>query len=189
MNRVKKRNGFMMAEVVVVSAIVLVVLGALFVSFNKLLLKFDSRVAYYDTTTLFQLAYYRDVLIENGALEEAMTEANTNGVYMIYDSEHINSGLINLTEAEINDSIEERVQDAVYLVYNHAANISSDTFSTANVDIKLTFNEYLDYLSKGVDLTKTNYVMLMERCNIKVDGGENDCKYAYLEIFDGYETN
>lgn len=53
-------KGFMMAEVVVVSAIVLTTLVGLYTSYNKIFSLYNQRVDYYDVATLYDLAYYRD---------------------------------------------------------------------------------------------------------------------------------
>lgn len=53
-------KGFMMAEVVVVSAIIIVTLTGLYVSYNKIISIYNQRVDYYDVTTLYELANIRD---------------------------------------------------------------------------------------------------------------------------------
>lgn len=52
-------KGFMMAEVVVVSAIIIVTLTALYVSYNKIISLYNQRVDYYDVRTLYELDEYR----------------------------------------------------------------------------------------------------------------------------------
>ena len=63
------RKGFMMAEVVVVSAIVMVSIVGLYQSYNKIYSAYTTRIKYYDSTTLYRLGYYRDILITNNILE------------------------------------------------------------------------------------------------------------------------
>lgn len=53
-------KGFMMAEVVVVSAIIMVTLVGIYISYNKILSVYNQRVDYYDTKTLYKLAEIRD---------------------------------------------------------------------------------------------------------------------------------
>lgn len=53
-------KGFMMAEVVVVSSIILVVLTAFYTSYNKIISIYNQRLNYYDVATLYKLADYRD---------------------------------------------------------------------------------------------------------------------------------
>ena len=61
-------KGFMMAEVVVVSAIVMLTIVGLYQSYNKIYSAYNTRIDYYDSTTLYRLGYYRDILIENDKL-------------------------------------------------------------------------------------------------------------------------
>ena len=53
-------KGFMMAEVVVVSSIVLVTLVSFYASYNKIISLYNQRIDYYDVTTLYELAYIRN---------------------------------------------------------------------------------------------------------------------------------
>ena len=162
-------KGFMMAEVVVVSAIVMVVLTALYVSYNKLYSSYNSRVNYYDSETLYQLAYYRDSIILNDKLDVAVNDAKNNDVSVVY-----NLG----TGASYLGSVDERKNERVVLIYNDKENLTPTILNNKLNNINPTFKEYMDYLSSAVDLTETNYVMVMESCK---SNGE-DCKYAYLEV-------
>ena len=51
-----------------------------------------------------------------------------------------------------------------------------------------TFKDYIKYLSASTTF-KSSYIMVMERCTTNDDDSKNkdDCKYAYLEIYDGKE--
>ena len=69
-------KGFMMAELIVVSSIILVVMVAMFSSFNKVYSLYETRLNYNDITTLYRLGYYRDVIIENNKLEDVINESN-----------------------------------------------------------------------------------------------------------------
>lgn len=53
-------KGFMMAEVIVVSAVILIALTTFYVSYNKVISLYNERLNYYDPTTLYELAKYRD---------------------------------------------------------------------------------------------------------------------------------
>jgi len=57
---VGNNKGFMMAEVVVVSSVVLVTLVSFYVSYNKIISLYNQRINYYDIATLYDLAYVRD---------------------------------------------------------------------------------------------------------------------------------
>lgn len=57
-------KGFMMAEVVVVSAIILVTLVGLYSSYSKIFSLYNQRVDYYDVTTLYELANIRNYSLD-----------------------------------------------------------------------------------------------------------------------------
>lgn len=150
-------KGFMMAEVVVVSAIILVFMTGMYVSYNKLFTIYNQRVDYYDVTTLYKLGYYRDTLKDKGTL----TFPTDRNIPTIIESEDINDG------------------DVVYIVYNSMGNLSSVVGHEKFNNINPTFKDYISFLSDSVDLTNTEYVMIMESCDTS---DENNCKYAYLEV-------
>jgi len=154
----------MMAEVIVVSAIVLVFLTGLYLSYNKLFSIYSTRINYYDSTTLYRLAYYRDIMIRENIFNNSLSSAKSTPVNIF------NNGGNSIPKLNSGDS--------VFLIYNHKEKIESSVLSSVN----LTFKDYIDYLSTSIEF-KTNYIMVMERC-IDTD----NCKYAYLEVYDGYET-
>lgn len=57
----KKMNnkGFMMAEVIVVSSVVLVALTGLYISYYKVISAYQDRISYYDVNTLYKLDFYK----------------------------------------------------------------------------------------------------------------------------------
>ena len=184
-------KGFMMAEVVVVSAIVMVTIVGLYQSYNKLYSTYNTRIDYYDSTTLYRLGYYRDILIENDKLKIENGKLNINGndvsntqVVDIYSSNGNN--IFSLPETEISSYI----TDTVFLIKtNKSSNKYKITGTELNSkEINQTFKDYLNFLSSSTTFN-SNYIMVMERCTTTLDDKKNidDCKYAYLEIYDGTE--
>lgn len=154
------KKGFMMAEVVVVSAVVLIFLASLYVSYNALYSKYKSRVTYYDSVALYQLAYYRDSLVDNHQIGTILQDAKNSGIKKIDDTGSDTS---------------------VFMIYNNKNNLTGNELN--NIDnIHITYKDYIGYLSSSVDLTDSDYVMVMEKCNSE---NEDDCKYAYLKVHDG----
>ena len=158
-------KGFMMAEVIVVSAIVLVFLTGLYLSYDRLFSIYNARINYYDTTTLYRLAYYRDVLIQQDKMNNTLNNAKNSPVNII-------GGLSN-NVSRLSDG------DSAFRVYNVHKKINSGILPNS---INATFKDYVDYLSASIEF-KSNYILVMERCIDK-----DDCKYAYLEVYDGKET-
>ena len=167
------RKGFMMAELVVVSSIVLITSVGFYTSYNKIYSIYKTRVRYYDVVTLYRLGYYRDILKVNNILYDIVDSSN-NGIVEVYNSSNNDSSIFSLPEVERPSGVEDRV----YMINNAGGSIDREMFSTKNLHI--TFLEYIDFLENSVDFTKFNYMLIMERC---IPGDVNSCTYAYLEVW------
>ena len=77
------KKGFMMAEVIVVSAVIVVTLVGLYASYNKIFSLYNQRLNYYDVATLYELAYIRDNNIDN-ILNTINTKKEINGSTIYY---------------------------------------------------------------------------------------------------------
>ena len=59
------KKGFMMAEVIVVSSIVLITLTSLYISYNKIYSTYKKRINYYDVSIIYDLdKIRRNVVID-----------------------------------------------------------------------------------------------------------------------------
>lgn len=177
-----------MAEVIVVSAIVLSVIGGLFISYNRIYGAYNTRVGYYDTVTLYRLEYYRNILIENDVMNDILEKTKkTETIVNIYDSDNNSNNIFTLPSNEISNS----VTDKVLLIQNTADSIRTILGSESNYNVSATFKDYLKYLSTSVEIN-SNFFMVMERCELQEKNGKkkniDKCKYAYLEVYDGTET-
>lgn len=164
------KKGFMMAELIVVSSIILVTLVGMYTSYNKIYSIYMNRIGYYDVATLYRIGYYRDVLDTNNKLNEVIEKSKEKVVDI--------SNYIPLAEQIGN------TKDTMFMIYNNKKSINSSIFSGKSVN--QTYKDYVNYLSNSIDFGGFNYMMVLERCN-KLDNGDIDidnCKYAYLEIFE-----
>ncbi len=193
---IRNNKGFMMAEVIVVSVITISVLAILYNGILKLYSIYTTRIGYYDAVTLYRLGYYRNILLENKSnkglnktmLEEVLEAAKEKKYLSIYNSNDESSSLFFIPENERpKTDTGYYVSDTVYLIYNNKKAIDGTVLDDVE-GINQTFKDYLRYLNSSANLL-SNYVMVMERCNINDNKKINvdDCKYAYLEIYDGYE--
>ena len=73
------KKGFMMAEVIVVSSIVLITLTSLYISYNKIYSTYKKRINYYDVSIIYDL----DKIRRNPAIDEP----TNNPKIIIKDSE------------------------------------------------------------------------------------------------------
>ena len=183
------KKGFMMAEVVVVSAIVLMTLTTLYVSYNKIYATYQKRINYYDITSLYKLGFYRDMLFNNvdennELLINSVLKKDINKLDVLeYLKQYV--------EIETIDNY--KTTDTVYLIKNPVENINDNILKDIS---SITFIEYIKYLKDAVKID-SNYLMVMERCFYVKDKDGKDtnevnidnCKYAYLELYDGYESS
>jgi len=153
------KNGFMMAEVIVVSAIILTFLAGIFISYNKIYKVYMTRLSYYDTAALYRLDLYRDYYAD---------------AWVTKKSEAVSNKFTELAYIDNN-----RYNEKVFLIYNNESNLSANVLG--NTKIHPTYKDYISYMVDAVDLTNSDYVLIIERCN-KLD--EDDCRYAYLEVPD-----
>lgn len=167
------KKGFMMAEVVVVSAVVLIFLATIYVSYNQIYSKYKSKVSYYDAVALYQLSYFRDALIENKQLVSALDTAKVNKVVEIYNSNNAGDNSFQLSG---DDSTKQRA----FILYNNKDNLNGSELDDIS-GINETYKDYIKYLSTSVDLKDIDYVMVIEQCN----NNKENCKYAYLDLYNG----
>lgn len=127
-------KGFMMAEVVVVSSIVLVTLVALYASYNKIIAAYNQRVDYYDVTTLYKLANFRDTSLSN------ISPSSTNPVK---DENH-----------EIIYYVEKNI------IKDNNLSVSNQTFK----DYLEYLSTSLDFDNLEIRGRQVDYILVMERC-------------------------
>ena len=166
-------KGFMMAEVVVVSSIILIFMTAMYTTYSGILSAYKERVTYYDVPLLYKLGYYRDSLNKNETLLNNYIE-------------YLNTSLTTKVEASFIES-----NDRLLLLKNYEASTASNkTLSDAQVnEIKeiienQTFKDYIDYMKTAVTFTQEyKYILILESC----DSSNNKCSYAYLEYIKNSE--
>lgn len=162
-------KGFMMAEVVVVSAIVMITLAGLYMSYVKIYAIYNERINYYDVNTLYQLSFYRDVLTETKEMDKSLLDYEIDKNDIVYINDIIDS--------KMTDS--EKKIDLVYLLP-----VNKLRGMTEINNLNPTFVNYVKYLLDTMDI-QTEYMMLLERCSSNQEVRDNNnCKYAYLEVFE-----
>lgn len=174
------RKGFMMAEVVVVSAIVMVTIVGLYQSYNKLYSAYSTRLKYYDAGTLYRLGYYRDTLIEKDMMNEILMNMKENEVKSVYKYQSTDN-VVKFSQDEEN----EYKRDTVFLIatqYSSSANGYILKNTTTINGISQTYQDYLSYLKKSTKY-RSDYIMIIESCKENTKDTVDDCHYAYLEIY------
>lgn len=193
------RKGFMMAEVVVVSAVIVTVLVTLFTGINKVSTAYEKRNQYYDITSSQFAIEANDILKDNGIILNNIQTGVIRGTIQLDDLLKENK-IIKLHSpndyryASNFDDLFKQYQDYTYIgyfipynkdtfinkkIYEYIANNASDNFSEINSNnINETFKDYLNYQSTHYDFNLDfRYVIAVERCNT-----EEECYYFGLRI-------
>lgn len=195
------RKGFMMAEVVVVSAVIVTVLVTLFTGINKVSTAYEKRNKYYDITSS-QFAIEANNILEEEGLKLNNTQTGPNlgsieigdeNIGLCHENKIVKLSYIGSTNSGLRSNFDDlfgKYQDTYtgYFipykkevfeegkVYKYDGNTNSDSFTEVG-DINNTFKDYLNYQSTHYDFNLDfRYVIVVERCNTK------ECYYFGLRV-------
>jgi len=143
-----------MAELVVVSSIIIITLTSLYVSYNKIITSYKQVINYYDVGFVYKLGYYYKTLHKNNLLDGVISTTNENDY----------TNLKNKLNIETNE--------AIYLVKD-----INSLNKVSNTNINQTFKEYIKYVQDSVEI-EDNYFLIGETCQ----NNKKNCKYGYLEV-------
>lgn len=152
----------MMAEVIVVAAIILVSLTGFYVLYTRTISLYSDRIDYNDVTTLYDLSNYRN--------KNSFNFSNSDERYKWLSG-------FDLDDSDGYDPVSYNV-----FLFRNLASISNFV-EYEEEDINKTFQEYLGYLKDSIQLKYgDSHILVMEKCR-KDDDNKYvlDCKYAYLE--------
>lgn len=195
------RKGFMMAEVVVVSAVIVTVLVTLFTGINKVSTAYEKRNKYYDITSSQFAIEANDILEEEGLkLNNTQTGPNLGSIEigdenigLCHENKIVKLSYIGSTNSGLRSNFDDlfgKYQDTYtgYFipykkevfeegkVYKYDGNTNSDSFTEVG-DINNTFKDYLNYQSTHYDFNLDfRYVIVVERCNTE------ECYYFGLRV-------
>lgn len=157
-------KGFMLVEVVVVSAVIATVLVTMFISVNRVTSAYRDRDSYNSIDALYLAMTVNDILINDNDLSRLVCE---------------NSAAKDITDSNLKDAY-SNVGDinVYYCPYNKDKVNSLKTFNNKN-----TFSGFVDYISNKFNYSDSsfNYLIVSEICK------DNDCYYYALKL--KYDTN
>lgn len=170
------RKGFMLAEVVVVSVVVATVLITLYAGLSKVSSAYSTRNRYYDVDSLYVAMEENNIILRYGiSLNGALTSAN-NLYTWAYDLNYLGAAS-NIQNFETFYYDETGSQINVYITpYDKDVMLQLKSLND-----KLTFSDYLDYLSESLDFSdgNYNYMIIVER----IENNDNDdCYYYALKL-------
>lgn len=160
------RKGFMMAEVVVVSVVIAVVLITLFTGLNRVSSAYEKRDRYYDIDALYLAMMANDALIENRSINNLINDGTST---IIEANDDVNLLLNTYNNDDVN---------LYFSLYEKGKIDELKDLSTTEETTKKTTKEFIDYLKDKFDFNDDyNYVIISEICK-NVD----DCYYYALKV-------
>lgn len=158
------RKGFMLAEVIIVSVIICVVLVSLFTGINRVTKAYDLRNRYYDVNALYMAEKANLYLIEDKSINTLISDdtpvkvenSNLNEVISFYNSGN--------TGSAVN----------IYFTPYKETNLESLKDKGSNQ----TYKDFIDYLSGHLEFNgEYTYMLISEICN-----STDDCYYYGLGV-------
>ncbi len=165
---IKNNKGFMLAEVVIVSAVLITTLVSLYAGFAKVYKAYEERSSFFDTDSIYALKSIEDTLIDEGLFNNIINEINTSN-YVSYLAE-------NLTDDSYINSYLKELLGNYNIEYFYIAKYDSASLTTimeSDTD-NIVFNDFLTYLQKNLNFDDNyNYIFLSKT---------KDGRFAYLRV-------
>lgn len=154
------RKGFMLVEVVVVSAVISAVLITMYIAVNRVSNAYSKRDNFNNIDALYLAMTENDALIRNGDLADFISDNETTSI----SNEELLS-TYNKTNWDAN----------LYFVPYKKSKVEE----IKEINTKETMTEFVDYISNKLDFTvsKYNYMIVSEICKT-----EDDCYYYALKL-------
>ncbi|MCI6002289.1 MAG: hypothetical protein MRZ37_04000 [Tenericutes bacterium] len=163
-------RGFMMAELMITSVVIMISIVSLYTGFNKIYTNYKVRNSYDDSNLLYGTKLIKDFLIDQ----------NKINLLIKNNKDYINISLCNLNFECVDD--ESTYYNDIKRIYN----INTIYFLTYKMnDVKINDNnflsDYIDYLRKDSNIDKSDY-----RNGYRIIVETKDNKYATLGIISNY---
>ena len=160
-------RGFMMAELMITSIVIMISIVSLYTGFNKIYTNYKVRNSYDDSNLLYGTKLIKDFLIDQ----------NKINLLIKNNKDYINISLCNLNFECVDD--ESTYYNDIKRIYN----INTIYFLTYKMnDVKINDNNFfIDYLRKDSNIDKSDY-----RNGYRIIVETKDNKYATLGIISNY---
>ena len=165
---IKNNKGFMLAEVVIVSAVLITTLVSLYAGFANVYKAYEERSSFFDTDSIYALKSIEDTLIDEGLFNNIINEINTSN-YVSYLAENLTD------DSYINSYLKELLgnYNIEYFYITKYDNASLTTIIESDTD-NIVFNDFLTYLQKNLNFDDNyNYIFLSKT---------KDGRFAYLRV-------
>lgn len=172
------KKGFMLAEVVVVAAVISTALVTMYIGLNRLTQAYETRNRYYDIDAMQIAMEVNDLLVKNDIINTCSLSNNNYSDLYSQDCLHF-QGLLPLKN-DINLFFNSNIE--VYYVKS-----AEDSFMAFNDDmpsyyegnskqLALTSIDYINYLSNNISFDDYSYLIVVF---LQKDKNDNDSYYYY----------
>ena len=177
-------KGFMMAEVIIVSTVILGTLVGLYTIFNKMYIVYTERSYYYNVDAVYAGESIYKYLVSSDKFvsilkkdqikqsEDKIASGNVNLIKKDNNNYQCNSDFfIDTTDTNICNGLSTtyKIKNATIFPYNSTA-VNKDNSNVSGFDVR--FKDYLDYLNTSLNFTekdendeekqKFNYIIIVE---------------------------
>ena len=167
----KNNKGFMLAEAVITSTVVLTTLIGLYATFTKLYNAYNIRTTYFDIDGMYAIKGMIDHLIDNGEINKKINELKSSPNYI----QLIKPDSCN----DINDTYCSSLKNSYTIENMYIVNYTKDSITNLSTVVSnQTFKDYLTYIrtyySFNLEEDGYNYLFIVEY--------QNGDKYYYSSL-------
>ena len=167
----KNNKGFMLAEAVITSTIVLTTLIGLYTTFSRLYNLYNIRTTYFDIDGVYAIKGMIDNLIITNKMNEMLSNLTSNDFYnLIKNKQCLNN--IDIRDGYCNSLIDLYKIENMYIIKYKKDAVTN----LKKQNINQTFKDYLDYISDYYSFADSNVNDPTDN-KINVDDG-----YKYLFV-------
>lgn len=164
----KDNRGFMLAEVIIVSSIVVTVLVTMYTGLNKLFVKYDELSRYYNVDAIYMAKNVEDYLIDSYQMGSVIGNSSSVGYVDLRDG-----GYFNNAENLISNDVVK-----LYFIGNYGENGDGyDKVKNLSTSDKY-FDDYVDYVKNDIK-NKYGYKRDADGNIIKDASGNDQPSNAY----------
>lgn len=163
----KDNRGFMLAEVIIVSSIVVTVLVTMYTGLNKLFVKYDELSRYYNVDAIYMAKNVEDYLIDSYQMGSVISNSSSVGYVDLRDG-----GYFNNAENLISNDVVK-----LYFIGNYEKSFDDNLNSLKGSDDKY-FADYVDYVKNDIK-NKYGYQRDADGNIIKDASGNDQPSEAY----------
>lgn len=163
------KKGFTLAEVIVVSVVIVTVLVTLFTALNRLVSAFETRNRYYDIDAAYLAVEVNNLLIKNKKINSLVATGKTTSLTVV----NLNDANITYIKNYYKEDENNSTVNTIFSLYN-----KDKIKEIERLISNQTSKDYIEYLNDNLNYEDNyTYVIISELCQTK-----DDCRYYTLKV-------